>query len=59
MVAYIIGLACITAGEVLFVSTGVEQFATHSLFGLIPAWLPFLWAYIFLSAKRILTILNA
>ncbi len=38
--------------EYLFVSTGVETFNRTSLFGLMPLWLPLLWAYGFVAIKR-------
>lgn len=56
--AYGIGLIVITLSEMLFVSTGVETFARNSLFGLIPLWLPILWAYAFVTIKRGLRILD-
>lgn len=38
--------------EYIFISTGVETFIRNSLFGLMPLWLPFLWAYGFVAIKR-------
>jgi len=38
--------------EYIFISTGVETFVRNSLFGLMPIWLPFLWAYGFVAIKR-------
>jgi hypothetical protein len=38
--------------EYLFVSTGVEVFGRHTLFGLMPIWLPLLWGYGFIGIKR-------
>jgi hypothetical protein len=58
VLAYGIGLVGITLSELLFVSTGVEVFTRHSLFGLIPLWLPFLWAYAFVTIKRGLRIIE-
>src|SRR3989338_8361130 len=37
----------------LFVSMGVETFSRKTLLGVMPLWLPFLWAFIFLSMKRV------
>ena len=45
--------------EALFVSTGVETFERDSLFGIMPLWLPVLWAYIFMTMRRALEALNA
>ena len=59
LLAYVIGLIVITISELLFVSTGVETFVRQSLFGLIPLWLPFLWAYAFVAIKRGLRIIEA
>jgi hypothetical protein len=38
--------------EYLFVSTGVETFVRHSLFGIMPLWLPVMWAYGYVAIKR-------
>lgn len=38
--------------EFIFVSTGVETFSRDSLFGIMPAWLPLLWGYGWVSGKR-------
>lgn len=38
--------------EYLFISTGVETFERRSLFGVMPLWLPLLWAYVFVAMKR-------
>ncbi len=52
-----IGLFGLMLGEYFFVSTGVETFNRNSLFGIMPLWLPFLWAFIFLSMKRVFWLL--
>lgn len=52
------GLVAMTISEYFFVSTGAETFVRNSLFGLIPLWLPFLWAYGFVVIKRTILILN-
>ncbi|MEK7560083.1 MAG: hypothetical protein AAB522_02170 [Patescibacteria group bacterium] len=44
-------------GEYFFINTGVETFSRTTLFGIMPLWLPFLWAFIFLAAKRVFWIL--
>lgn len=56
--AVIFGFIAITISEAFFVSTGVETFIRNTLFGLMPFWLPLLWAYAFLSIKRSLRILD-
>ena len=55
---FIVGLVVMTASEYLFISTGVETFTRHSLFGIMPLWLPFLWAYVFVTIKRAVLILS-
>lgn len=42
--------------ESMFLLTNVETFNRVSLFGIMPIWLPFLWAYIFVGAKRAIKI---
>jgi len=44
--------------EFLFVKTGVETFQRNSLLGVMPLWLPFVWAYSFVAIKRSIEILN-
>jgi hypothetical protein len=56
--ALLFGLIGITVSEYFFVSTGVEVFTRNSLLGVMPLWLPFLWAYAFVSIKRSLRILD-
>lgn len=48
-----IGFLGLMLGEYLFIHMGVETFNRTTLFGVMPFWLPFLWAFIFLSMKRI------
>lgn len=52
------GFVIMIAAEYLFVSTRVETFNRHTLLGLMPLWLPFLWAYGFVAIKRSVEILN-
>ncbi len=52
------GLVVMTASEYLFINTGVETFTRHTLFGLMPLWLPFLWGYGFVAIKRSVEIVN-
>src|SRR3989344_9586484 len=49
----------LTLFELLFVSTGVETFQRDSLFGIIPLWLPLLWGYAMVAAKRFILYLNS
>lgn len=58
LLAYLFGLFGITLAEYLFVSTGVETFSRQSLLGVMPVWLPLLWAYAFVTIKRCLRILD-
>ena len=52
-----LGFCIMTLAEVIFVLTGVETFTRNSLFGIMPLWLPFLWAYSFVAIKREIMIL--
>lgn len=54
----IAGFFIMIISEYLFVSTGVETFVRHSLFGIMPLWLPILWAYGFIAIKRGVEILG-
>lgn len=56
--AYLFGLVVITIAEYFFIQTGVETFTRNSLFGVMPLWLPLLWAYAFVVIKRSLRILD-
>jgi hypothetical protein len=51
---FIIMIVC----EWIFISTGVETFQRNSLFGIMPLWLPFLWAYGFVAIKRSIEVIN-
>jgi len=55
---FVFGFIIMIASEYLFVSTGVEIFVRNTLFGLMPLWLPFLWAYAFVVMKRSVIILD-
>jgi hypothetical protein len=57
LAAYLFGLIGITISEYFFIQTGVETFNRVSLFGIVPIWLPFLWAYAFVVIKRSLKLL--
>ncbi len=50
--AILFGFFAMTMFEYLFVATGVETFSRQSFLGVMPLWLPFLWAYGFLAIKR-------
>ena len=52
------GFVVMLIGEYFFIKTGVETFNRNSLFNLMPLWLPFLWAYLFVIIKRIINILK-
>lgn len=54
----IFGFFVMIASEYLFVSTGVETFNRNSLLGVMPLWLPCLWAYGFVAIKRGVKILE-
>jgi len=54
----LLGFCVMIVSEYLFISTGVETFKRNSLFGVMPLWLPFLWAYGFVVIKRFVTILS-
>lgn len=55
----IFGFIAMIISESIFISTGVETFMRNSLFGLMPLWLPFLWAYAFVAIKRSIIILES
>jgi len=52
------GFFIMIISEYIFTSTKVETFNRNSLFGLMPIWLPFLWAYSFIVLKRAIMILS-
>ena len=55
---FFFGLIGLFVSEYFFISTGVETFVRRSLFGIMPLWLPILWAYAFVVIKRSIIILN-
>lgn len=57
-VALVFGFFAMTMFEYVFVSTGVETFTRKSLLGVMPIWLPILWAYGFVSIKRAVEIVD-
>lgn len=52
------GFIIMIISESIFISTGVEEFKRNSLFGIMPLWLPFLWAYGFVAIKRLTEIID-
>lgn len=55
---FVFGLIVMTFFEYIFVGTGVETFSRNSLLGIMPIWLPVLWAYGFVAIKRAVTIIG-
>src|SRR5579885_2103544 len=55
---FLLGFVALTISESFFISTGVETFVRHTLFGIMPLWLPFLWGYAFVAIKRTLKIIG-
>lgn len=53
-----LGFFIMTFFEYIFVMTGTEHFKRNSLFGIMPIWLPLLWAYGFVAIKRSIQILR-
>lgn len=53
-----VGFLAMIFFEWIFLSTGVEIFLRNSLFGIMPLWLPFLWAYAFVVMRRSAKILE-
>ncbi len=58
LLVFIIGFLAMIISEYFFIKTGVETFNRNSLFGIMPLWLPFLWAYVFVVIKRIINIIK-
>ncbi len=56
---FIFGFFIMIVAEYIFISTGVETFQRNSLFGIMPLWLPLLWAYGFVAIKRSIEIICA
>lgn len=55
---FLFGFIIMLISEYIFISTGVEKFIRNSLFGIMPIWLPFLWAYGFVVISRLVKILE-
>ncbi len=58
LLLFLFGLLGMFFSECLFINTGVEVFLRNSLFGLMPLWLPFLWACGFVVIGRSVEILK-
>jgi hypothetical protein len=58
IIALAVGFCIMFIFEYIFISTGVEIFISNSLFGIMPLWLPFLWAYGFVAIKRSIEVLD-
>ena len=58
IIFFLFGLIGLFFSEWFFISTGVEVFLRHSLFGLMPLWLPLLWGYAFIVMGRAISILD-
>lgn len=58
VIVLVFGFFIMIVSEYFFISTGVEIFIRNSLFGLMPIWLPFLWAHGFVAIKRVVMILD-
>ena len=58
ILVFIFGFVVMTIFENLFVKTGVETFKRNSLLGVMPLWLPLLWAYGFVAIKRAINVLD-
>ncbi len=58
LLALVVGFIAMTVSEYVFVKTGVETFLRNTFLGVMPLWLPVLWAYAFVSIKRVLRALD-
>jgi hypothetical protein len=57
-VVLLAGLLLYPIAEYLFVSSGVETFTERGLFGIMPLWMPFLWAWGSVAIKRVVMVLD-
>jgi hypothetical protein len=57
-VAFVFGFVIMIVAEFFFIQTGVEIFVRNTLFGIMPLWLPLLWAYAFVVIKREIKLLE-
>ncbi len=58
LIVFVFGFFVMLIFENLFVKTGVETFNRNSLLGVMPLWLPLLWAYGFVAIKRAINALD-
>lgn len=58
LIVYTLGFIAMTLFETIFLLTHVEIFTQRGLFGIMPLWLPFLWAYGFLVIKDSLAVIT-
>lgn len=58
ILAFIVGFVVVPCSEYLFLSTKVEVFYRHTLFGIMPFWLPILWGYVLVGIKRVVRALD-
>lgn len=57
LLTLIFGFFIMIFAEYFFVMTGVETFVRNSLLGVMPVWLPILWAAAFVAIKRAISVL--
>ncbi len=57
-IIFIAGFCLMIFFEYIFILTGVEVFYRNTLFGIMPIWLPLLWAYGFVAIGRVVKILD-
>jgi hypothetical protein len=57
-VLFVFGFFIMTVSEYFFVSTNIETFTRNTLFGVMPIWLPLLWAYVFVAIRRAINIID-
>ena len=53
------GFGGLFLAEYFFISTGVGTFNRQTLLGVMPFWLPFLWAYAFMIIGRSIRIIDS
>lgn len=58
LLVFVFGFVAMFVSEYFFINTGVETFHRRTLLGIMPIWLPILWAYGFVAIKHSVEILN-
>lgn len=58
IIFFVFGFVVMTISEYFFISIGVETFSRTTLFGKMPLWLPFIWAYAFVAIERAIHIIE-